>query len=289
MTAASSARLFCQNDNTAAPVPSPVELDVAASTVIYKGTIVCVDASGNATPAVTASSAASTLRVAGIAYSSVDNSTGTAGALKVRVFSGIVPLENGDTITKSSIGDPCYAGDNQTAYKSSASGTRPLLGVIKGVDPVSGKVYVQVIPGFARAFNSSNLLLCETYTQPADAAASTTTAENIMIRLPMTGTISSIKLTPTGAATASDTLYATITLNKRDGAGGSSTTMATVTTKTSGSGGTGNWVAFTTIDVGTLTGAYCAAGTVFTITVAKASTGTQLPQFAVSFNYTASP
>lgn len=283
MTATTTERTLLQCGESAAPYLVPGEFDVAASTKIVGGTIVCVDASGNATPAVTASSAVSALRVVGIAENTVDNTAGSAGDLKIRVRTGIQRFINGDAITKSSINDLAFAGDNQTVYKSSASGTRPRCGVIRNVD--ANYVYVQVMPGLTQTYNMNNTVFAEQYVKAAESAAGDTTAETAIIRLQQACTISSIKITPTGAATASDTLYATITIAKRDGAGGAASTIVAPTTKLSGSGGTGNWVAFTTLDAGTLANTYCVAGSVLTITVAKASTGTQLPSYVVSINY----
>jgi hypothetical protein len=116
------------------------------------------------------------------------------------------------------------------------------------------------------------------YVVAADAAASTTTAETAFARVPAAGTVTAIKISPTGAVTASDTLYATITIKWRDGAGGAASTLATLITNVAG----GSWVAFTTKDMGAITNAAVPAGGVLTYTVAKASTGTQLPSYVIA-------
>lgn len=113
---------------------------------------------------------------------------------------------------------------------------------------------------------------------PADAAASTTTAETIFARVPAAGTITAVKISPTGAVTASDTVYATITIKWRDGAGGAAATIATLITNVAG----GSWTAFTTKDMGAITNGAITAGGVLTYTIAKASTGTQLPSFVLA-------
>lgn len=88
--------------------------------------------------------------------------------------------------------------------------------------------------------------------------------------------IASVQVVPSASLTASDTLFRTITVAKRT-AGGSPTTIATATTKTSGSGGTGNWTAFVPVVIPLSTGAFIAAGDVVTLTIAHASTGTAVP------------
>lgn len=123
------------------------------------------------------------------------------------------------------------------------------------------------------------------FTIGGDAAANTTTAETLLGMVGQTAlTISKVLILPENTATASDTLYATITIATRDSAGGGATTIVAPTTKTSGaSGGTGNWAKWTAIDVGTLASAAVAANGILTYAIAKASTGTQLPQFRIIF------
>lgn len=108
-----------------------------------------------------------------------------------------------------------------------------------------------------------------------DAAASDTLAARLEMYLPAASTITAFKLCPTGAAAANGTNYATITVHKRDGAGGAAASMAEVTTASTG------LTAFTTRDMGTVTGGTCAAGTVLTLTIAKAAAGVQLPAFKI--------
>lgn len=88
-------------------------IPVAASTVIYAGTLVAVDASGNLVPA----SADTNLTVVGIADEAADNSSGSAGDLTVIVDTCIAKMVNGDSITKAHVGDSAYATDDQTVSK----------------------------------------------------------------------------------------------------------------------------------------------------------------------------
>lgn len=112
---------------------------------------------------------------------------------------------------------------------------------------------------------------------PADAAASTVTAETVIAAFSGTGKLTALDIMPTGSVTASDTLYATITIKTRDGAGGGASTVATVVTNVAG----GSWTAFTKKTMGAITNGTFAANSVLTITIAKASTGTQLPSFVI--------
>lgn len=88
-------------------------IPVAASTVIYAGTLVATDASGNLVPA----SADTTLTVVGIADEAANNSSGSAGDLEVIVDTCIAKMVNGDSITKAHVGDSAYATDDQTVSK----------------------------------------------------------------------------------------------------------------------------------------------------------------------------
>ena len=88
--------------------------------------------------------------------------------------------------------------------------------------------------------------------------------------------VGSVTIVPTGTVTASDSTFWTITVAKRT-AGGSPTTIASATTKTSGSGGTGNWAAFTPVKLTVVAGAFLAAGDVCTLTIAVTSTPGTFP------------
>jgi hypothetical protein len=113
-------------------------------------------------------------------------------------------------------------------------------------------------------------------TIPADAAASTTTAETLIGRVPHGCTVTSIKLTGGAALTASDTVYATITVYARDTNGANQVTVATIVTKITA--GTGNWTAFKPVTWTTVANGALLADWVLSYAVAKASTGTQLPE-----------
>ncbi len=101
---------------------------VAASTIIYQGTMVALDASGNAVPG----SALTTLKTVGMALTTIDNSAGIAAALNVPVQFCTARVGNGSSITKASIGKLCYYLDDQTVTTTSTGSS--VAGVLEQVD-----------------------------------------------------------------------------------------------------------------------------------------------------------
>lgn len=105
---------------------------VAATTKIYAGAIVMLNASGDATKGATATGQV----CVGRADEQVDN-TGAAGAKTIKVRKGVFRWANsaaGDAITKAEIGDTCYIVDDQTVAKTDGTGTRSAAGTIVDVD-----------------------------------------------------------------------------------------------------------------------------------------------------------
>ena len=89
-----------------------VELDypVAASTKIYAGSLVCVNADGFAVPAADTSGYV----FVGVALEQVDNSAGANGAKNLRVRRQGVFEFDAASITHAMVGDPMYAVDDHT-------------------------------------------------------------------------------------------------------------------------------------------------------------------------------
>jgi hypothetical protein len=124
---------------------------VAASTIIFAGSLVFVNSSGYAT----ATSPDQTMTCVGYAESEVDNSTGSAGDKTIIPRIGALKLANSsssDAISADDFGKLAYAADNQTAALTSNSGTRAPIGPIIGM---SGSQVV-VIAGFPLAKEASN-------------------------------------------------------------------------------------------------------------------------------------
>jgi len=114
---------------------------VAASTKVFAGALVCINASGFAVPG----STSATLKARGVAQEYVDNSAGAAGDLRVETRRGVFPFANSasaDEITRADIGATAYIVDDQTVAKTSATNTRSVAGVIRDVD--SDGVWVEI-------------------------------------------------------------------------------------------------------------------------------------------------
>lgn len=127
MTAATAERYQSRRDNLIYSDP------VAADTRIWSGTVVVLDAAGDAAPATTATG----LIPRGIAVSTANNLGGAAGALRVESRPGVFRLANsaaGDLIDRTDIGNDCYLVDDQTVAKTSATDTRSVAGKVVDVD-----------------------------------------------------------------------------------------------------------------------------------------------------------
>lgn len=87
-----------------------VEFPVAASTKIYAGSMVCVNADGYAAPAADTSG----YRFVGVAMEQADNSSGANGALVVRLRRVGVFEFDAASLTQAKVGDAMYTVDDQT-------------------------------------------------------------------------------------------------------------------------------------------------------------------------------
>jgi hypothetical protein len=105
--------------------PALGTLPMAANTLIFRKTMVGVDASGNAVNP----DAATCVRVLGVSQASFDNRTGSeagglAGDLDVEFDYGLFEMECADTDLVR--GEVVYGVDNQTVSKDSLGGARPV-------------------------------------------------------------------------------------------------------------------------------------------------------------------
>ncbi len=99
---------------------------VAASTHIYEGTLVFINASGYADD----DTASGVNKFAGVAIREVDNSSGSNGDLTVEVYSDGVFELTGSGFAQADVGKNAFATDNYTVVVSdSASAIR--IGVVK--------------------------------------------------------------------------------------------------------------------------------------------------------------
>lgn len=114
---------------------------VAATTKIFTGSLVCLNAAGNAVPG----STSTTLKARGVAQEQIDNLTGAIGDKRVETRRGVFPFANStstDEITRADIGANAYIVDDQTVAKTSGTNTRSVAGVIRDVD--SDGVWVEI-------------------------------------------------------------------------------------------------------------------------------------------------
>lgn len=153
MTAATADRKAPQYGSPDEVDPGLLSLPVAASTIIYAGTFVASDASGNAVPG----SANVALKLWGRCEIQVDNSAGTAGAKRVQIREGVFAFNNSgagvDQILAANVGQPCYAVDDNVVALTDGNGSRPFAGVIFPFDPNNtSQVQVGVGPAFAPAY-----------------------------------------------------------------------------------------------------------------------------------------
>ena len=124
------------------------------------------------------------------------------------------------------------------------------------------------------------------FKEAADSLATTATTERVVFTAPENITITDVSVEPAVALTASDTAYATIVVSRRDATGGGKVTVASRATQTSGSGGTGNWTAFSTVSLGSLSNTSVTEGQKLTIEVTKTGLGVVLPVLIVQIEYT---
>ena len=124
------------------------------------------------------------------------------------------------------------------------------------------------------------------FKEAADSVATTATTERVVFTAPENLTITDVFVEPAVALTASDANYATIVIARRDANGGNKVTVASETTQTSGSGGSGNWNAFSTVSLGSLSNTLLSEGMKLTIEVTKPGLGVALPVLIVQIEYT---
>lgn len=112
---------------------------VKGSTTIYKGSLVCVDATGYAVPGADTAS----LTFIGVAIESAANSDGSDGDITVRVqAAGVFSFAKSGTITQASAGGDLYIIDDQTVGLTAAATNDIACGRLEGLD--GSDVWVRV-------------------------------------------------------------------------------------------------------------------------------------------------
>jgi hypothetical protein len=269
MPALTTERLSPQFAGSSGPSPAKLFLPVKGSTKIYAGSLVVLNA-GYAAPA----TAALGLVAVGKALTTADNSTGADGDQSIEIQVGVFRFENssaGDAIAQANVGSYCFLVDDQTVALTSNAGARSMAGQVVQID-ASG-VWVLVGLSNVELLNVAALKQAQYIKVAADGAAATATTETAFNRVSRTGTIVGAWFAPLAALTGDATNNATLTLAKRDGAGGGASTVAAITTTAVA----GNWTAFVPVSLGTLSNTSVAAGNVLTFAIAKGGTGVVVP------------
>lgn len=134
--------VLSENKLTQSREGKTLEFPVAASTKIYSGALICVNAAGYAV----AGSDTAGLVFAGVAEGQADNSTGGAGDIIVAVRRrGLEKLSLGHAITQANIGDAAFISDDQTVDLAANCANGIFCGVIAGF--ISGlEAWVDIEP-----------------------------------------------------------------------------------------------------------------------------------------------
>lgn len=119
---------------------------VKASTTIYSGALVAVDANGWALPGADTAG----LVFQGVANQAADNSSGSNGDKTVVVSrTGLWKLTLGSTISQANVGDKVYLSDDQTVDLAANTTNDVLVGVIAGfID--STHAWVDIMPAICQ-------------------------------------------------------------------------------------------------------------------------------------------
>jgi len=119
-----------QDRNTRQRAGHSRSFPLAATTKLWAGIIVCINASG----LLVAGATSTTLKSVGVTNATVDNSAGAASAISGEVHTGVWgPFGNSastDQITLAEVGDDCYIVDDQTVAKTDGSASRSVAGKI---------------------------------------------------------------------------------------------------------------------------------------------------------------
>jgi hypothetical protein len=222
-----------------AVIPWGVVRPLGASVAPYRNWLLGVDTNGRLVVEV-----ANTPDLKSAGFSDQDNAgSATAGAatnlVRQQFVSGFPnSTASNDAILDSDYAVACWAVDNQTVGKlSHVSGSnRSLLGCAFGLDPDNNTPIIY--PGpigwlLARASLQADNTLAASYPKVIDTGATNDLAEDLMVRTgPLHGKVAAAYFDVSGTTLAATgaTNIKTMTISKRDGAGGSPVVVATLDT-----------------------------------------------------------
>lgn len=119
---------------------------IAAATVLYGGSLICLDAAGYLVPG----SVSTTLTAVGRCERRVDNSTGAAGDKTAKARPGTFRFNNSastEAIAIADIGKDCFIVDDQTVTKTNGGNSRSRAGKVVAVDALGVWVSVGITKG----------------------------------------------------------------------------------------------------------------------------------------------
>lgn len=129
-------------DINVSPEETVPSLPVSASTTIYKGTMVCLDADGYAVPAADTSGYSG---VVGVALEGRNNSSGSDGATKVPIISGRVFRFTATSLAQTDVGQIMYVVDDQTIDDDPGSTNKIPAGfLVEFVSTTAGKIFIPI-------------------------------------------------------------------------------------------------------------------------------------------------
>ena len=195
-------------------------------------------------------------------------------------FASSSHVHSGDDITSGTVAEARIAA--QLARDSE------VFGIVTANDGTGSGLDADLLDGVSSAaFEVDGLSNgIQWFKESVDGLGTTATSERVVFTAPENITITDVFLEPAAALTASDTAYATITISRRDATGGNRVTVASRTTQTSGSGGTGSWTAFSTVSLGTLSNTSVPEGRKLTIEITKNGLGVAVPVLVLQIEYT---
>ena len=120
--------------------PSLKGYPVLNATTIYKGSLVCIDATGYVVPAADTAD----YRVVGVADETVVSpSTDADGDKKIRIRSGEIYDFAATAITQAMLGDRVYVADDQTFEAASDAANDVLVGtLVEFITATRGKIFI---------------------------------------------------------------------------------------------------------------------------------------------------
>jgi len=176
-------------------------------------------------------------------FAELSDTSSTAGAAAARLterwFYGLAASTAvGDGFTDADFGVPFFIASENTLGKLSNQGgnNRSVGGLVFGLAVDSTPV---AWCGPVASLLARSQLLTQAYLgahqQVADAAANTATSETAMARAKVHGVVTAVEYVGAAIA-ANNTDYGTITISKRDGAGGGATVVATYDSRAANQG-----------------------------------------------------